>query len=65
MMKLLTALTALTILTAMVVASTVKPQILPTVGAVVAPPTATISSEELHRQVDMRTLPVMEIDDYV
>jgi len=39
----------------------VKPKIFPPVGAVAAPPTVTISVEELQRQVDTRTLPVTEI----
>jgi len=34
----------------------VKPKIFPTVGAVAALPTVTISVEELQRQVDMRAL---------
>ena len=63
MIKLLTALTAVTILVAMAAAGTVKPKIFPTVGAAAAPPTVTISVEELQRQVDMRTLPVTEIED--
>jgi len=61
MMKLLTALTAVTILVAIVAAGTIKPKIFPT--AVGAPPTITISVEELQRQVDMRTLPVTEIEN--
>jgi len=62
MMKLLTALTAVTILVAMAAAGTVKPKIFSTVGAVAAPPTVTISVEELQRQVDVRTLPATEIE---
>ena len=45
MIKLLTALTAVTILVAMAAAGTVKPKIFPTLGAVTAPPTVTISVE--------------------
>ena len=63
MTKLLIALTAVTILVAMAAAGTVKPKIFPAVGAVVAPPSVTISIEELQRQLDMRTLPVMEIEN--
>jgi hypothetical protein len=40
----------------MTAAGTVKPKIFPPLGAVAAPPTVTISVEELQRQVDMRTL---------
>ena len=63
MTKLLTALTVVTILAAMAAAGTVKPKISPTVGAVPAPPTVTISIEELQRRVDVRTLPVLEIEN--
>jgi hypothetical protein len=59
--KLLTVVTAVTILVALAAAATVKPKIFATVAAVAAPPTVTISVEELHRKVDMHTLPVMEI----
>jgi hypothetical protein len=62
MIKLLTALTAVAILVAMAAAGTVKPKIFPTVGAVAPPPAVTIAIEELQRQVDMRTLPVTEIE---
>ena len=63
MIKVLTTLTAVAILVAMAAAGGVKPKIFPTVGAVAAPPTVTISVEELQRQVDMRALAVMEIED--
>jgi len=63
MMKLLTALTAITILVAIAAAGPVKPKFFPTVGAAGAPPTVTISVEELQRQLDMRTLPVTEIEN--
>ena len=62
MIKLMTALIAVTILVAMAAAGTVKPKISSTVGAAAAPPTVTISVDELQRQVDMRTLPVTEIE---
>jgi hypothetical protein len=62
-MKLLTALTAVTILTAIAAAGTVKPRIFLTVGTVAAPPAVTISIEELQRQLDMRTLPVTQIEN--
>ena len=62
MIKLMTALIAVTILVAMAAAGTVKLKIFPTGGAAAAPPTVTISVEELQRQVDMRTLPATEID---
>jgi hypothetical protein len=48
-MKLLTALTAVTILTAIAAAAT--------------PPAVTISIEENQRQLDMRTLPVTQIEN--
>jgi hypothetical protein len=63
MIKLLTALTAVTTLVAIVAVGTVKPKIFPTLGAVAAPPTVTISVEELQRQMDMRTLPITEIEN--
>ena len=63
MTKLLTALTVVTILAAMA-AGTVEPKVSPTAGAVPAPPTFTISIEELQRQVDARTLPVLEIENF-
>ena len=63
MTKLLTALAAVTILVAIAAVGVVKPKIFPTVGAVAAPPTVTISVEDLQRQVDTRTLPVMEIEN--
>jgi len=61
MIKLLIALTAVTTLVTLVAVGTVKPKIFPALGAVAAPPTVTISVEELHRKVDMHTLPVTEI----
>ena len=63
MIKLLTALTVITTLVAMAAAGTVKPKIFPALGAVPSPSTVTISVEELQRQVDMRTLPVTEIEN--
>jgi hypothetical protein len=63
MIKLLIALTAVTTLVTMVAVGTVKPKIFLPLGAVAAPPTVTISVEELQRQVDMRTLPVTEIEN--
>ena len=63
MIKLLTALTAVTTLAAMAAAGMVKPKIFPTLGAVAAPSTVTISVEELQRQVDVRTLPVTEVEN--
>jgi hypothetical protein len=62
MIKLLTTLAVVTILAALAAAGTVKPKISSTVGAAAAPPTVTISVDELQRQVDMRTLPVTEIE---
>jgi hypothetical protein len=59
--KLLTVVTAVTILVALAAAGTIKPKIFATVGALAAPPTVTISVEELRRKVDMHTLPVTEI----
>jgi hypothetical protein len=63
MIKVLTALTAVMILVAIAAAGTVRWKIFPTVGAVAAPPTAAISIEELQWQVDVRTLPFMEIEN--
>ena len=63
MIKVLTALTAVLILAAIAAAGTVRSKIFPTVGAVAAPPTVAISIEELQRQIDMRTLPVTEIEN--
>ena len=63
MIKVLTALTAVLILVAIAAAGTVRPKIFPTVGAVAAPPTVAISVEELQWQVDVRTLPVTEIEN--
>jgi hypothetical protein len=63
MIKVLTALTAVMILVAIAAAGTVRPKIFPTVGAVAAPPTVAISVGELQWQVDVRTLPVTEIED--
>jgi hypothetical protein len=63
MIKVLIALTAVMILVAIAAAGTVRPKIFPTVGAVAAPPTVAISVEELQWQIDVRTLPVTEIDN--
>jgi predicted small lipoprotein YifL len=63
MTKLLTALTAVMTLVAIAAVGIVKPKIFPTFGAEAAPPTVTISVEELQRQMDMRTLPITEIEN--
>jgi len=63
MIKLLTALTVVTILAAMAAASAINPKIFFTDGAEAALPTVTISVEELQRQVDVRTLPVIEAEN--
>jgi hypothetical protein len=63
MIKVLTALTAVMILVAMAAAGTVRSKIFRTVGAVAATPAVAISVEELQWQVDVRTLPVMEIEN--
>ena len=63
MIKVLTALTAVMILVAIAAAGTVRLKIFPTVRAVAAPPTVAISVEELQWQIDMRTLPVTEIEN--
>jgi hypothetical protein len=63
MIKLLAALTAVTALIGLGTAAAIKPKIFAAVEPVAALPTFTISIEELHRQVDMSTLPVMEIKD--
>ena len=62
MIKVLTTLTAVAILVAMAAAGGVTPKIFPTVGAAAAPPTITISVEELQQQVDTRTLAATEIE---
>ena len=63
MIKLLAALTAVTGLIALGAGAAIKPKIFAAVEPVAALPTFTISIQELHRQVDMSTLPVMEIKD--
>ena len=63
MIKVLAALTAVMIVVAIAAAGTVGPKIPATVGAVAAPPTVAISIEELQWQVDVRTLPVTEIEN--
>lgn len=63
MIKLLAALTVVTILAALAAAGLVHPKTSSTAGAMAAPPTVTISVEELQRQVDARTLPVLEIEN--
>ena len=63
MIKLLAALTAVTVLIGLGIAAAVKPNVFAAVEPVVALPTFTISIEELHRQVNMSTLPVTEIKD--
>jgi hypothetical protein len=61
--KVLTALTAVMILVAIAAAGMVRSKIFPTVGAAAATPIVTISVEELQWQVDVRTLPVTEIEN--
>ena len=63
MIKLLVALTAVTGLIALGTKVAIKPTIFAAVEPVAALPTFAISIQELHRQVDMSTLPVMEIKD--
>ena len=63
MMKLLAALTAVAGLIALGAGAAIKPKIFAAVEPAAALPTFTISIQELHRQVDMSTLPVMEIKD--
>jgi hypothetical protein len=63
MIKLLAALTAVMALIGLGTAAAIKPKIFAAVEPVPVRPTSTISIEELHRQVDMRTLPVTEIKD--
>ena len=63
MIKLLTALTVVVILVAMATAGVVKPKIFSTVGAAGVLPIDTISVDELQRQVDVRALPVTEIEN--
>jgi hypothetical protein len=63
MIKLLAALTAVTGLIALGAGAAIKPKIFAAVEPAAALPTFTISIQELHRQVDMSTLPVMEIKD--
>ena len=64
MIKVLVALTAVMILVAIAAAGTVRSKIFPTFGAVAATPTVAISVEELQWQVDVRTLPVTEIENF-
>jgi hypothetical protein len=63
MIKLLAALTAVTVLIGLGIAAAVKPNVFAAVEPAAALPTFTISIEELHRQVNMSTLPVTEIKD--
>ena len=63
MIKLLFGLSLIPILVAIAAAGSVKPKIVSTVEGVAAPPTVTISVEELQRHVDMLTLPVIEIEN--
>jgi hypothetical protein len=63
MIKLLAALIAVTALIGLGTAAAIKPKIFAAVEPVAPLSTFTISIEELHRQVDMSTLPVMEIKD--
>jgi hypothetical protein len=64
MIKLLVVPTALTAMVAVAAAAaTIKPKIFAPVEIVATPPIVTISTEELHRQVDVSRLPVMEIKD--
>ena len=63
MIKLVAALTVVAILAAMAAVSTIKPKLFHTVGVIAATPVVTISITELQQQVDVRTLPVMQIDD--
>jgi hypothetical protein len=62
MMKLLSALTVTAGVIALGTAAVMKPTIFATAEFAPAP-TVAISPEELHRHVDMRTLPVMDIKD--
>jgi hypothetical protein len=63
MIKLLSALTVVVILVAMATAGMIKPKIFSTVVAATALLTDTISVDELQRQVDVRALPVTEIEN--
>ena len=63
MIKLLVALTAVMGLIALGTKVAIRPTIFATVEPVAALPTFAIPIQELHRQVDMSTLPVMEIKD--
>ena len=63
MTKLLIAVTVVTLVAGMAAANTVKRELFSAVGIEAAPPTITISVEELLRQVDVSTLPVTEIKD--
>ena len=63
MIKLLSALTVVLILVTMATAGMVKPKIFSTVGAAAALLSDTISVDELQRQVDVRALPVTEIEN--
>jgi hypothetical protein len=63
MIKLLCVLTVTAAVMAMATAAVIKPKIFATAEFAAPPPTVAISPEELHRHVDMRTLPVTDLKD--
>jgi uncharacterized lipoprotein YbaY len=63
MKNLLIVLSAVTAVVALGAAAAIKPKIFAPAEAVTVPPAVTISIEELSRQVDMSTLPVLVIKD--
>jgi len=59
-MRMLPLLTAVAILIAVSAAATIKP---PTVVATATRHPVAISIEELHRQIDVKSLPALEIEN--
>jgi hypothetical protein len=54
-------LTAVVLLVAVCVGSALKALTLAPLASLPAPPTVTISIEDIHRQVDLKSLPVLEV----
>jgi hypothetical protein len=62
MIKLVGILTAVTALIVLGAVFLIQPKIFAT-AEIVPPPAVTISIQDLHRQVDMRTLPVTDVKE--
>jgi hypothetical protein len=56
-------LLAAVVLVAAGVGSAIKALTLAPLASIPAPPTVTISIEDIHRQVDVKSLPVLEVRD--